>query len=140
MSDTTTLPATPAEVAAAALDEIENHPTAFNMNEWVRLPWTPRLAPDQPPACGTTLCAAGWAAHVTGWAIVDLPEGETEDIPTSCGGNQYVDAAGVYAEKNGEKRLIWDVAREALGLEEHQTFWYAGPDEALQRLREIAGR
>ncbi|MFJ2004775.1 hypothetical protein [Streptomyces chartreusis] len=142
MTDTKTngSPQTPAEAAAAALDAIENYPAAFNMNEWVRLPGTPRLAPDQPPVCGTTLCAAGWVAHVTGWAIVDLPEGETEDIPTTSAGRQYVEAAEVYAEKDGEKRLIWDVAREALGLNEGQTFWYDGPNEARQRLREIADR
>ncbi|MFJ9114455.1 hypothetical protein ACIRJO_02785 [Streptomyces sp. NPDC102394] len=137
-----TLPATPAEVAAAVLEEIESHPAAFDMNEWVRLPGRLRLAADQAPACGSALCAAGWAAHVTGWAIVDLPEGETEDILTrmSPDGREFTDATGVYAEKDGVKRLIWDVAREVLGLEYSQTFWYAGPDEALARLREIAGR
>jgi hypothetical protein len=133
------LPSTAAEVAAAVLDEIENYPGAFDMNEWVRLD-IPRLAPDQRPTCGTALCAAGWAAHVTGWTIVDLPGGETVDIPTTTAGSEFTETVGVYAEKNGDKRLIWDVAREALGLEERQTFWYDAPETALIRLRQIAGR
>lgn len=135
------LPSTPAEVAAAVLDNIKQYPSAFDMNEWANLADSPRLPADQAPECGTTLCAAGWVVHVTGWTVVDLPPGQAEDVlTTDHKGREFLEPVTVYAEKHGEKRLIWDVAREALGLNEEQTFWYASDETALARLAEIAGR
>ncbi|MET9081421.1 hypothetical protein ABZX77_05880 [Streptomyces sp. NPDC004237] len=135
------LPSTPAEVAAAVLDGIENYPGAFDMENWASLEDTPRLEPHRPPTCGTAMCAAGWTAHVTGWSLVDLPSGEEVEVfADRADGTQYLTRADVYAEKDGERRLICDVAREALGLTDSNTFWYQGADTALERLREIAGR
>ncbi|MET7477979.1 hypothetical protein ABZT17_26935 [Streptomyces sp. NPDC005648] len=134
------LPTTPAEVAAAALDGIQNDPSAFEMGNWAWLTLSRQLTPDQAPACGTTLCAAGWVAHVTGWTIVDLREGEQEVRATSPRGGEYLTHAQVYAEKDGDRRLICDVAREALGLKEPETFWYGDADTAIYRLHDIAGR
>ncbi|MCQ8836103.1 hypothetical protein [Streptomyces malaysiensis] len=134
-------PETPAEVASAVLDAIEAQPDVFDMDHWAWLPEPTRLAPEEAPACGSQLCAAGWTAHVTGWTLVSLPEGEHTWVTTrDHDGNQCDRPAGLYAERDGEPRLICDVAAQALGLKRHETFWYADEPTALKRLREIAGR
>lgn len=69
----TPFPATPAEVASAILEAIAAQPEAFTMEHWAMLLGVHSLVPDEAPACGSTLCAAGWAAHVTGWTLVSLP-------------------------------------------------------------------
>lgn len=131
-----TTPTTPAEVARAVLDGIATSHKAFDMTYW----YAPgglyngvgHLAPGETPACGTTLCAAGWAAHVTGWTLVHTEE----DVPLDD-----VDGGGrncVYAEKDGVRRYIDLVAAEALGLRCNETFWYSTKDEALIRLHGIA--
>ncbi|MFF3848016.1 hypothetical protein [Streptomyces sp. NPDC002328] len=138
----TPYPQTPAEVAAAVLDGIEANEAAFSMHYWVRTPVRSPFTPDDEPACGTTMCAAGWVAHVTGWTLVDLPEDADEVDLTSRDedGFEYETSAGTYAQRGGERRLISDVARDALGLREHNTFWNVTGETALRRLREIAGR
>ncbi|MGW1001768.1 hypothetical protein [Streptomyces sp. NPDC002520] len=115
----TTYPTTPAEVAAAVLDAIERRRDAFRMNEWFYQPQHRALLPSDEPDCGTTMCIAGWAAHVTGWTLYN----------------------SLHAIKDGESRLIESVATDALGLdcETNEIFWWPG-DDALSRLREIAGR
>lgn len=60
--------------ARRVLDAIRAHPTAFEVTSWVRPPDDAGLEfllrPGQNPAeCGTTLCVAGWAAWLGGWAI-----------------------------------------------------------------------
>ncbi len=62
-------PKTPADAAARVLDAIEAQPDVFRMDHWAWLADTIRLAPEEAPACGSQLCAAGWAAHVTGWTL-----------------------------------------------------------------------
>lgn len=130
MATPTRLPETPAEIAGVVLDEIEAKPESFNMQYWVALRSDGRLAPDEAPACGTSMCVAGWVAHVTGWTLVfdldDDPGWDDEDV--------------MRAEKDGRREEICEVARLALGLEEFETFWYSPETEALRRLREIAGR
>ncbi|MFF0597874.1 hypothetical protein [Streptomyces antibioticus] len=131
-------PDTPAAVAAAVLDGIDSQPDAFCMDIWAGLMVSNRLTPAQTPVCGTTLCAAGWAAHVTGWTIVWDGAG-AQVTRTYDDGRQYARYMTLYAEKDGERRAIPDVARDALGLSETQTFWYDTEPRALARLREIAG-
>ncbi len=120
MTDTkvTTYPSTPAAVAAAVLDAIEKYPEAFDMNSWAYLPDSDPLRPDETPVCGTTMCVAGWAAHLTGWTI-------------SSGTHQ--------ATKDGRQRWIEDVAQEALDLDMPDLF-HMPARTALAELREIAGR
>lgn len=136
---TSRLPETPADVAADVLDAIEQHPQAFDMNSWVESNDEIALPPAAAPQCGTTLCAAGWAAHVTGWTLVN------QDRPVQVGrvdenGTPGTAWATCFAEKGDERRFIGDVAAEALGLEGGQTFWYSDANDALLRLRRIAGR
>ncbi|MES5824982.1 hypothetical protein [Streptomyces sp. RG80] len=139
--EVTPKPETPAAVASAVLDAIEAQPGVFSMDHWAHLPEALRLAPEEAPACGSQLCAAGWAAHLTGWTLVDLPdEEEVEVTGTDNDGAEYETLASVYAERGEERRLICDVAAKALGLKPNETFWYDDAPTALQRLREIAGR
>lgn len=143
MPDTAMTPLrTPAEVASAILDAIESHPTAFFMGDWVRLAADAPLPPYVAPPCGTTLCAAGWAAHLTGWTLVVLDDDQdlAEVTVTHADGSETGGFASRYAEKNGEKREICQVAAAALGFGPTGGFWYADEDSALVRLREIAGR
>jgi hypothetical protein len=76
------------------------------------------LIPEQEPDCGTTLCVAGWAAHVTGWTLLD---------------------DGVDGSRDGVRRDIEAIAQEALGLTFANLF-YGTPDDAIEGLRQIAGR
>ncbi|MGC9540195.1 hypothetical protein [Streptomyces sp. UG1] len=141
MTKVTPYPETPAAVAAAALDAIEARPDAFNMLNWAWLPGVTSLAPDETPACGTTLCAAGWAAHVTGWTIVHLQHEHYVDITVREGdGTESSTLGDLFAQKGDKRRLIGQVAEEALGLKPGETFWYHDAPTALARLREIAGR
>lgn len=125
-----TLPSSPAEVAGAVLDAIEANPGAFDMSRWVDLPQYGRFTPDEAPNCYTTMCAAGWAAHLTGWTLVQVDE---EDLPEDADDS-------VWAEKDGQRELVCEVARVALGLENEETFWFSPRETAIERLREIAGR
>lgn len=137
----TRYPETPAAVAAAVLDRIEANQAAFNMTYWAHLPFARQLAPDAEPGCGTTLCAAGWVAHVTGWTLVELPDDEDEEVTgRDADGHEYDCYESCYAAKGDERRIIADVARDALKLARSETFWNATPETALRRLRAIAGR
>lgn len=132
----TKIPKTPAEVAGAVLDAIERQPSAFDMSSWVDVDRGGFLRPGD-SLCGTTMCAAGWAAHLTGWTLHRTPPGELAEIEY----NGSVDETDTYAEKDGVRRLVEEVAAEALGLDpERETFWYGGAEHAKERLHEIAGR
>lgn len=112
------LPSTPAEVAGAVLDMIEQYPDQFDMSTWFYRAKGSVLAPQEPVDCGTTMCVAGWAAHLTGWTL-----------------------RGSLAHKGSQAEYIENVGREALGLDAHTDglFW-ASADDAIEVLREIAGR
>lgn len=64
---------TPAELATEILAAIEREPLAFSMYSWVRADDPeehPVLLPEESPAsCGTTLCVAGWAMHLSGYKV-----------------------------------------------------------------------
>lgn len=142
MTDTTArCPETPAEVAAAVLDAIEHRPDVFDMHNWVRLPDRDELRPTAEPSCGTKLCAAGWAAHLTGWTLVDLGEEDYADVTVrDDDGTESLITCSVFAEKGAERRLIDHVAADALDLTPDETFWYGDGPTAIARLQEIAGR
>ena len=121
MTDTTVTPypETPAAVAAAVLDAIERQPNTLSMGEWYHHPQSLALLPSAEPDCGTTMCVAGWAAHVTGWTLTNDHD----------------------AAKDGQTQTIEFVATQALGLDEdtNDLFWDPAED-AIAELREIAGR
>ncbi|MCX4429511.1 hypothetical protein [Streptomyces mirabilis] len=112
---------TPADVAAAVLDAIEANPDAFSMSDWCRLPGGTPLPPRVAPLSGSTLCAAAWAAHLTGWTLVDADDlvQVTVHLP---GGTEYQRYYS-YAHRNGERRSIASVADVALGLEPGHGLW-----------------
>ncbi|MFB7596919.1 hypothetical protein [Streptomyces sp. NPDC056160] len=123
MTDTTVnpYPTTPAKVAAAILDAIDYEPAAFNMGTWATLP-TGKLKPGEEIQCGTTMCVAGWAAHLTGHTL------------------QSDEDNGVIAvTADGRERDVEEVAAEALGLDDTGMFWDTASDARAQ-LRTIAGR
>lgn len=121
MTDTkvTPYPETPAEVASAVLEAIEKQPHTLSMGEWYYHPDRTALPPSDEPDCGTAMCVAGWAAHVTGWTLV---------------GDHH-------ATKDGRTRTIEFVGTAVLGLDDETNglFWFKD-EEALAKLREIAGR
>ncbi|MET8291510.1 hypothetical protein ABZV80_41010 [Streptomyces sp. NPDC005132] len=141
MTDTlnTTAPGTPADVAGAVLDAIEAHPGAFSMRAWCWLPDGAPLPPNVAPPSGSTLCAAAWASHLTGWTLIDgttlvkVTSRLKSDVP-------YEGYAYNYALKNGEARDIASVADDAPGLEPGHGLWNGDEDAAIERLRQIAGR
>ncbi|MFF1469116.1 hypothetical protein [Streptomyces mirabilis] len=126
---------TPAEVAGAVLDAIAADPESFRMETWVDLSGASSLAPNG-DVCGTTMCAAGWAAHVTGWTL--HVAWEPQEVTDRYG--EDVGIASEWAEKDGVRRKIDDVAEEVLGLGDDETFWLMSEQNAIERLREIAGR
>ncbi|MFI1767492.1 hypothetical protein ACH41H_36345 [Streptomyces sp. NPDC020800] len=143
MADTTVTryPDTPAEVASAVLDAIEQRPDTFAMNDWAWFHDAGELPPNAAPECGTTLCAAGWAAHVSGWTIVCLDADNLAEVRVcEPDGTQRTTQAQVFAQKGDERRLIPQAAAEALGLKPRESFWYVNEKEAVKRLRAIAKR
>ncbi|MEO3978799.1 hypothetical protein [Streptomyces sp. CAU 1734] len=130
---TTPIPTTPAAVAAAVLGAIEDRPDMFNMNYWVNLPEYGYLLPEETPSCGTTLCAAGWAARLTGWTIHERDDGGPGvEMPDGCFTTSW-------AEKDGIREYVGIVGAHALGLDPEETFFHSTADVALNRLRLIAG-
>lgn len=140
MNEPNPLSLTPAEVAAAVLAGIADAPESFDMDYWMcgYGGWGDAIEPGD-SLCGTTLCAAGWAAHVTGWTLV-VAEQRVRIISRDGNGRTRECWTRMYAEKGGERRTIGEVGRDALGLTDGETFWYEGEWIALARLRDIAGQ
>lgn len=69
--------ATPAAAARAILDAIKANPQRHDQTSWVKLvdangDWlcdVPHATAIDPTECGTTMCVAGWAAHLNGWTL-----------------------------------------------------------------------
>lgn len=59
------------EMAQRVLDKIVMYPDNFNMTSWVG---GGNVLADQDAEglCGTTLCVAGWAAHLEGWNLYSI--------------------------------------------------------------------
>jgi hypothetical protein len=60
-------------LAAQVLEQITDHPEHHDQSQW--LAGTDRLSPDQPLACGTTLCVAGYAARLRGYTLSNEESG-----------------------------------------------------------------
>lgn len=107
------------QMAAKVLEAVEEYPETLNMHDWA----TDGLTPDEHPAtCGTTLCLAGWTAHLLGYVIED--EDGWAHHPVS------------------ERRdHVFSIAREALGLDVDQAialFNKSSVPQALALLRGLA--
>jgi hypothetical protein len=115
----------PAQVARAMLAVIEAKRDAFEMGAWISFAGGESqsktgLFPEQDLSeCGTTLCAAGLAAYVTGWTIHSF-------------GRLYRDG------EHGSS--IERVAIKALDLNflEAGDLFYTTPEHAIELLENIA--
>ncbi|MFE5688152.1 hypothetical protein [Streptomyces sp. NPDC056512] len=83
--------------------------------------------------------ALRWTAHFDGWTLVSLDQAEVW-VTVVEDGEECVMRATVYAERGEERRLIGEVAAEALGVKASEAPWYDDAPTALKWLREIAGR
>lgn len=112
----------PAALAGRILNKIETHPENFDMGSWYSTasPSAPLLLPEVDPECGTTLCAAGWAAHLGGYTLI-------------VDGGAYLDPAHVLS--------VPVAARALLGLTDEQAndLFYASATGAVGKLRQLAG-
>lgn len=110
---------TPQAVAAAVLEKIDANRKAFNMRYWA----SDYVKGDcDTNLCGTTMCVAGWVAHVLGYTILGV--------------------SGT-AFKPGEelkKRHVDAIAQEALELTNAQAYclFYASAETALRILHDLA--
>lgn len=117
-------------MALRILDAIEKQPDAFDMTGWFNTPipkggkgWVD-IVPLEPEteelSCGTTLCVAGWAAHLDGYRLT--ADGAERD---GCLGECYSAIGG---------RL--------LGVDRHDgdqsDLFYAPDDVAVEMLKQIA--
>ncbi|MFJ5951363.1 hypothetical protein [Streptomyces noursei] len=121
-----------AELAARIRTEIlerpEHHDQGMYLNGVDVLKPEDDLSHGSRGSCGTTLCVAGFAAHLTGYTI-ELVAAWQEDM--------------VIAYKPGKDiRLIFDAAREELGLSNQDAVWLfwgnRTPDEVLAALGQLA--
>lgn len=93
----------PRELAAKIVEKIEANPATFDMDSWIRRsdyddPARDSITPDEAPnECDTTLCAAGWAVHLSGYDIAYggpvLSREEREELniaPDSYGQDSWV--------------------------------------------------
>ncbi|WP_035838902.1 hypothetical protein [Kitasatospora azatica] len=108
----------PADVAGLVLTAISAAPHALDMHSWYSTADDQPLTPEKEPGCDTTLCVAGWTAHLTGWTLIN----------------------GAWARRDTSTRLIDDVARHALGLTGRQAghLFHTDRQIALLMLRQIA--
>lgn len=106
-------------MATAVLEKINQHPESFDMKYWasdyVR-------ADGDASVCGTTLCVAGWVAHLLGYTILG------------------VSGAAFRPGRESKRRYVDQIAQEALELTASQaaTLFYASKDTALRILEELA--
>lgn len=104
--------------ARRVLEAIEIHKDNFDMYHWVFFEGElDALEPNADPECGTTLCVAGWAAHLDGWRIR---------------------RSDSLAEKNGIVRPIANVGLQFLGLKSDDIFFDSDEEVAKTFLRELA--
>jgi hypothetical protein len=116
------------EVAARVLDRIKDYPAAFSMWRWVRIGGPDRevkpykkIAPD----CGTTMCAAGWTAHETGWYLT----------VSECASRRS------RTESTDDLRSIMSVAVKALGLPDRvyvNELWTTDEETAIEAFAALA--
>lgn len=94
--------------------------------QWDQEWWFTERVEVESPWCDTVMCIAGKVALDDGW------------VPTrqrSADGVTYYDNNVV---KNGETRLVWDVAAELLGLDSDEADALFGGDNEAHDIRRIA--
>ncbi|MCZ1012358.1 hypothetical protein [Streptomyces lydicus] len=110
-----------AELAARIITAIEKRPATHDQSDWMA--GATRLTADEEVGCGTTLCVAGYAAHLTGYTL-ELASGV------------------VRASKNGLTDYVDHVARTELGItaDDAEDLFYGelDRDDVLAALRYLA--
>lgn len=123
-------------LAQLILDNVTQAPEHFEMADWFDGPVN-KIRPGD-DLCGTTMCVAGWAAHLTGWTLIDNIVGV--EVTRQWNGHGITECTSVYAEKDGMRRTIADVAADALDLGSDYGLFHGTADDALACLAEIARR
>lgn len=90
-------PLTMSHRANLILKAIRTHPNSFDMTDWVQFLDDDHpqgsLKPTDPVTCKTTLCVAGWAAHLDGWKIDGSAiayKGSAEERSVARVGEEYL--------------------------------------------------
>lgn len=109
------MPAPNAKLARKVLEQIEAHPERWDQEFWAR-----QLS------CGTSYCFAGHAVTLA------KPDAEF-DFPGEA--SNYNDAVYVEVPSDG-RRLIMEVAQEALGLTDYSATVLFAPSNTLEHLRD----
>jgi hypothetical protein len=144
MSTDAAQPTQLARTARKVLEAIEANPEAFYMSAWFSVrDGEVSLAPDA-PVCGTTMCVAGWAAHLNGWTLAIGDDGCSIAVLDGLELTVMDAAIQEFAPANGAERIwLTDLfssstneqrARAALAyVAEHGTFPPGGvwDDDAL---------
>jgi hypothetical protein len=103
-------------VAARVLPNMEANLDFLDMGEWA----SGEVGPDDDPAaCGTALCAAGWTAHELGWTV-------------------YADGSAHHPTQGWDE--VFGVAMDALCLSNREAglLFYSSPKTAIRVFREMA--
>lgn len=113
-----------ARIRKEILERPEHHDQEFYLDGVDVLTPDDNLSDGDRPECGTVLCVAGWAAHLTGCTLTSY-------------------ARGVIASKPvGGSRPVFDAAQTELGLSEVDATWlFSGlrsREEVLAALGQLA--
>lgn len=129
---------TPKEMALAILDARAANPLVFRMADWFARQGgmdqgieALTIAPDDDPnVCGTTMCIAGWGAHLTGHTLVRA---------TGLATTYLYDSLARLGD--GPLRSVPDVGREVFGLSPQMADWLFCTDDgtAVDWLYRVAG-
>lgn len=121
-----------AKRARRVLDAINKERKTFDMGAWVRVPGgeisgpiTPYVEPGGELACGTTMCVAGWGAHLGGWTL-----DTRNQIALKVSREDGINTADA-------RTTISEAGQEWLGLPNDQLF-YMDNEDALIALEELA--
>lgn len=111
------MPRTPQELAAEILNIAEKG-EHFEMDSWFE-GVEEGIGADEEPQCCTTMCIAGWAAHLEGWDLLFDADGQP------------------FAAKGRDAIEIDTLGRKLLDLPDDSLF-YQGNATALIALRQLA--
>lgn len=121
---------TPQELAAEIL-VIAEKGEHFNMNFWWMLKDESTGMPVRSfPAelteldCGTTMCAAGWALHLTGWNL--------RESPTALATAQHVVTGEILLIENAAARML------DIDADQAQELFHTNGPVAIELLRQLA--
>lgn len=99
-----------AELLRRTVEEIQDHQDRWNQNSWVELKDT------TDPACGTTLCFAGFASCLAGAEFVPPEEQSSFDDST------WYYQPSLVVTPEGDEVHPETFAQEVLGLDDHQAW------------------